>query len=302
MEEQKNTITYTIQQVSEMTKLSKQVIRKWEERYGVVNPERMNNRYRVYNQHEVNLLRTVKGLVDEGHTVKQAAAYVKQHGIVPNTSPSTSANPNKAVQTTYVQQLLDSGASCNEKKLLQLLQQAYHENGLKTFLDEVIIPFLIEVGNHWENGRWGEYQEAFSSMVVRDYLIQLQNGFQYTDNDSLILGACLPGERHEIPLHIILLQCMLHGWNTIMIGASPAPMAIQSTIKQLQPKKVLLSATTTYPFEMDEQLLQQLDNFAGTLPHIQFYLGGQGAITHLKGKQLQHITLSHDLQTILGHE
>jgi len=33
---------------------------------------------------------------------------------------------------------------------------------------------------------------------------------------------------------------MLKGWNTILLGASPAPGAIESTIEKLKPDKVIL--------------------------------------------------------------
>ena len=52
-------LTYTIQQVAEMTGLSKQVIRKWEDRYSIIQPERLENGYRIYSREEVALLKKV---------------------------------------------------------------------------------------------------------------------------------------------------------------------------------------------------------------------------------------------------
>ena len=39
-----------IKDVAEMTGLSEQQIRKWENRYHIVKPERLANGYRVYSQ------------------------------------------------------------------------------------------------------------------------------------------------------------------------------------------------------------------------------------------------------------
>lgn len=63
-----------------------------------------------------------------------------------------------------------------------------------------------------------------------------------------------PYERHEIPLHILLLQVMMKGRKTIVVGASPAPGSIELLVQKLKPSKVLLSATTTVPFEKDSDL------------------------------------------------
>ena len=57
---------FYIQQVAAMTGLSKQVIRKWEERYDLVHPERLENGYRIYNEKDVNTLMKVKELSEKG--------------------------------------------------------------------------------------------------------------------------------------------------------------------------------------------------------------------------------------------
>lgn len=80
----------------------------------------------------------------------------------------------------------------------------------------------------WENREWFEYQEAVIAMVIRDYLVQIRRSYQYKEDAPLIMGACLPGEYHEVPLHILLLQAMLLGWKSFLIGSSPAMGAIES--------------------------------------------------------------------------
>ena len=57
---------YYIQQVADVTGLSKQVIRKWEERYDLVHPERLENGYRIYSEKDVNTLMKVKELSEKG--------------------------------------------------------------------------------------------------------------------------------------------------------------------------------------------------------------------------------------------
>ncbi len=80
---QNSQIPYTIQQVSELTGLSKQVIRKWEERYGIIQPKRLDNGYRVYSHEEVALLLKMKELTDKGKTIKQAISIMNQENDEP---------------------------------------------------------------------------------------------------------------------------------------------------------------------------------------------------------------------------
>jgi MerR family transcriptional regulator, light-induced transcriptional regulator len=296
--------TYSIQQVSEITGLSKQVVRKWEERYQIVNPERLENGYRIYSETDINTILKVKGLVEQGHTVKQAA-YLVQKGGSPTDQSQLDAGWKKTFKyeefNEYVLDLLKEGTHCNESGMNLILQQAYHQKGLEFFIQSVVIPFLKEVGNRWEKGQWGEYQESLASLTVRDFLVQLRRNFKYRDNAPTLLGACLPYEQHEVPVLILLIQAMLKGWKTVLLGASPAEGSIEKTVQKLKPDKVILSATTSLPFEQDPQLLNKLDRFASECRDTNFYIGGPGAVQYLAGgKQLQFIQLTHSLDEVLN--
>lgn len=293
--------TYFIQQVSDMTGLSKQVIRKWEERYNIVQPKRLDNGYRIYSQVDINALLSVKTLSEQGHALKHAVQLTKERSLLLDAAGDNSEPiQHQEVLNDYVFQLLEKGAHCDELELSLVLQQAYHSFGLADFLTSVIVPFLNEVGNKWSRDEWSEYQEAISSLVVRDFLVQIRRNYQYREDAPLVVGACLPFERHEIPLHILLLQFMMKGWKTILVGASPASGSIESLIGKLKPQKVLLSATTTSPFENDPDLLKNLDQFATANKEIDFYLGGSGALDYAKNKTLQAIHVTSSIEDILS--
>ncbi|WP_057915162.1 MerR family transcriptional regulator [Peribacillus muralis] len=290
---------YYIKEVSAVTGLSKQVIRKWEERYDIIQPVRHENGYRLYSERDINILLTIKSLQKKGFSIKQAATEAKERLV----SVDKDAVQTKVVLhselNSYVIQLIEIGYTCNELELLVVLKHAYHFYGLEKFLTSVVSPFLKEVGDRWESGEWDEYQESVSSMVVKDFLVQIRRNFQYSDNASLVLGACLPHEYHEIPVHYLLLRFMLRGWKTTLIGASPAPGSIQSLVTRLKPRKVLLSASTTLPFEKDPELLSSLDSFAAENKRIEFYLGGAGAIQYTKDKTINNIYITNSIEEIL---
>jgi MerR family transcriptional regulator, light-induced transcriptional regulator len=291
---------YSIQQVADITGLSKQLIRKWEERYDIVHPRRLDNGYRTYTEKDINKLLTVKTLSNQGHSIKHAALILKEQNLdeeIFKTSDFTSNSPHEG-WNDYVLELLQYGANCQEQGLNLSLQQAYHQLGLEECIKNVIIPFLKEVGNRWEKGEWSEFQETLSSHAVRDFLVQVRRNFPIRDTAPFIIGACLPHERHEVPLHILLLQVMLKGYKTLMIGASPAPGTIESLVTKLRPKMVLLSATTTIPFKEDPNILERLDQFAECNSDIDFYLGGAGSIEYATGKNLKAIHITNSMENL----
>lgn len=291
---------YSVQQASDITGLSKQVIRKWEERYQLIQPFRLDNGYRIYSEKDINVLLQVKSLSEQGYPIKQAALMIKEGAEL--TDFSRGRTETKKCYTDfnpYVIQLLEKGSHCNEIGLTSVLHQAYHDYGLSRLLDDVVVPFLLEVGNRWNAAVWDEYQESVSSLVVRDFLVQIRRNFNYIERPSLVIGACLPNEQHEIPVHIILLQMMMKGWKTMLIGASPAPGSIESIVRKLQPSKVLLSATTNTPFERDPQLIDKLEQFASENKAIEFYLGGKGAIEYTKNFSLKYLVVTDSLEDVI---
>jgi MerR family transcriptional regulator, light-induced transcriptional regulator len=290
---------FAIQQVADMTGLSKQVIRKWEERYGVIQPKRLENGYRIYSQQDVKTLLKIKLLSEQGHSLNQAAHLVKEFAEDPEVPLQKGISPNYEQWNEYVFQLLEKGTHCDEIELNFILKQAYHHVGLEYFLTSIVVPFLKEVGRKWEAHEWDEYQESVSSLVVRDFLVQIRRNYQYRENAPFVLGACLPYEHHELPLHLILVRFMMKGWKTQLIGASPAPGAIESLVGKLKPDVVLLSATTAIPFETDPQLLRRLDQFAKKHENIAFYLGGQGAVSYPSEYKPVAIRRTNSIEDIL---
>lgn len=64
---------YEISAVSRLTGLSKHVLRVWEKRYGVVEPDRSQSQRRLYSQGDIHRLTLLKSLVDNGHTISSVA-------------------------------------------------------------------------------------------------------------------------------------------------------------------------------------------------------------------------------------
>src|SRR5699024_11657725 len=114
-----------------------------------------------------------------------------------------------------------------EENLNLLIKQANHEYGLDLFLKNTVQPFLRKVGSIWKSKEWDESQETISSLVVRDFLTELNRNFPINVDAPIVLGFCLPNERHEIPLQILLLQLEIRGWRTIRVAPSPKFSAIE---------------------------------------------------------------------------
>lgn len=142
-------LTYSIQQVADMTGLSKQVIRKWEDRYGIITPERMENGYRIYNQAEVSLLQKIVALTEAGHSVKQAAMLVQQEPEEQEEVIEESVDRSGY----FLYALEDAGKLADDNKILHLLEQAHHQFGIEISIQKSFFP---------------SYKESVSSGVIKN--------------------------------------------------------------------------------------------------------------------------------------
>src|SRR5690625_819501 len=318
-----NNKLYYIKEVSELTGISEQLIRKWENRYQIVKPERLDNGYRIYTYEDIVTLKSLKNLRDQNYSLKDAVNIIAEKQVL------NQKTPKEVTSSPYVADLIKAGTIYDEEKLMTLLNQANQQYGLDLFLKNTVQPFLKEIGRLWQEKAWDESQETISSLVlrsicvkkslttkldivswdesqetisslvVRDFLTQIDRSFSNNIDDPLILGFCLPNENHEIPLQILLLQLEIRGWRTIRIAASPKFSSIEKLIERIKPKKVLLSASSLQPFQRDSDLLDKLDKIANKQSHISLYIGGSGVWKYTDIVKPKHLMISYTIDDII---
>lgn len=285
---------YFIKDASEMTGISEQLIRKWEKRYHLIQPKRLDNGYRVYSMNDILLLKDIKKKRDEGHSIKKSIQKV----LVKRKEEERASLLYNVKKSPYVDKLVMSGTNYKEERIASLLKQANDEYGLDQFLVNTVQPFLLEIGELWHNQTWDESQETVSSLVVRDFLSEISRNFEYNEDGPHVLGINLPGEYHEIPLQMLLLQMSLRGWNTTRTGSSQKFSSIETLIEHIQPTKVLFSATTLIPFQEDKTLFEKLDLIGKKHPHISFYIGGSGVWSYTEIIKPKYMTISYSIEDI----
>lgn len=299
-------VHYSIRQVAQRTGLSTQVIRKWEDRYQIVCPKRLDNGYRAYSESDINRLLQVKHLTEQGFSVSNAVLAIvdgTHKELTDNPVPLEIVQSVAALETQHrfdegtlqewLTLLFEAGENSHEDRLFFLMQKFLDRFGLIPFIRQLIPNFLESVGNLWARGMWTEAQEHVVSLAVRDFLVQIRRSRSEETNGPLMLGACFPHERHEIPIHLILIEAGLVGWRTIFLGSSPAKQAMGDAITRLQPNRVVLSASTTIPFETEDCLLDEVETLATTFPQVNFCVGGQGCEEMAKAHMFHRVKLCH---------
>src|SRR5512133_2526001 len=68
---------FTIKTVASQTGIRPVTLRAWERRHEVLNPHRGDNRYRLYSERDVAILRWLKNRVDSGISISNAVSELR---------------------------------------------------------------------------------------------------------------------------------------------------------------------------------------------------------------------------------
>jgi DNA-binding transcriptional MerR regulator len=276
-----------IGELSRRVGVSEHVLRAWESRYGLLRPERSAGGYRLYSEDDERRVRRMQAYLADGLAAAQAA----QVAITDEEPASTSTGISMgATETALVAAGVDrasradlgysSGAlaqaldELDEPAAQAVLDRLLTDFTVETVLRDVVMPYLHDLGDRWENGTVSVAQEHFASHVVRGRLSALARGWGNGQGPQALL-ACPPAELHDLALLAFGIVLNRRGWRVGYLGANtPMPDTIQVTT-QTRPSLVVLAATTRQIFAA---VIPELTVLAGMAPLV---LAGKGATSEL---------------------
>jgi len=258
-------------------------IRKWEQRYGVLRPERTTGGQRRYSEEDVARVEWLKARLSEGYRIGEAATLL---GSVPLATPASPDELREALAGAVVQNDLPS--------LIALVDQALALNQLEDALTDVLAPALAAVGESWEAGEISVAQEHLASGVVRAHLERLLADSRAAIRGTAVL-ACAPGERHELGLLMLAVLLRADGWQVAYLGAD-TPVGDAVALAEESGARLLCFSAT-----MVESGDRVHDELAGRrLPEgLQVVVGGAG-IEKEVARELGVRYLNGDLRRSVG--
>lgn len=239
---------YTIKKVSAQTGIRTVTLRAWERRYGVLNPQRANNRYRLYSERDVAILFWLKSRLDKGLSISAAASELqkmRESGNWAEAVPVRKAGHGSDVKSMkiYASQLYQALIKHDEARASEIFLQVEGYISLKALLFSVVTPCLVEIGEAWYRGDLSITTEHFASTFVRGKLLaMLQAGVPNRRRPVLLIGAA-PGEQHEIGALIMAVLLRVQGYAVEFLGPDVPLEDLAEYARQEKPDMVVLSAT-----------------------------------------------------------
>jgi MerR family transcriptional regulator, light-induced transcriptional regulator len=224
-----------IGELSRRTGVSPELLRAWETRYALLQPERTAGGLRLFSAEDERKVNRMCGHIAAGIAASEAARLTKMDDPG-RADESASIAEVEVVLEKAVMELDDDLAQAALDRLLLALP-------LQRAMKEVILPFMNKVGERWASAEMSVVQEHFASNVIGGRLRALTRGWGGGVGPRAIL-ACPSGEEHDLGLLCFGLALREYGWRITYFGANTPLEDITSSLEGLTPAIVVLCATS----------------------------------------------------------
>jgi MerR family transcriptional regulator, light-induced transcriptional regulator len=234
-----------IGQLSDRVGESPTLLRAWERRYGLLSPLRSPGGFRLYGPEDERRVRAMQALLASGVSARQAAEAVlaTPAGEVP-ALPVPAPGPAWDGIGDARSRLADTLRRFDDTGAHAVLDRVLATWGVDTVISEVVIPYLVDLGQRWEEGSASVAEEHFASSLIRGRLLGLARGWDGGAGPRALL-ACPGGELHDLGLICFGIALRGHGWRITYLGADTPQTTLFETAARLAPNVIVLAATKT---------------------------------------------------------
>jgi len=267
--------SFSIGAVERDTGLSKDVLRMWERRYGFPNPERDAHGERLYPAEQVERLRLIKRLMDQGHRPgKLVTAPIEELASLAPRRPRPPQNEHDAASSASLEELLALIKQHDTNRYVHTLQLRLARQGLQSFVEDIVAPMAQLVGLAWEDGRFEVYEEhlftELTKRVLRQAIVALPRG----PGAPRVLLTTVPEELHILGLLMVEALLAMEGAECIPLGTQMPLLEISRAAEAHRADIVALSFSGAFPSRQIPDLLLQLRKL---LPDdVELWVGGAG--------------------------
>jgi MerR family transcriptional regulator, light-induced transcriptional regulator len=271
---------YRISVAAELAGVSEGLLRAWERRFGLVKPRRTSGGYRAYSQRDIELVKRMKQLTEEGLSIGEAAK------LAPSIRRALEASgevPPPVVEPLASDQAALAGLLAAALAAAERVDQPGVEAAIDAALarvaplaawDAVLRPLEVEVGDRWHAGKLTSTQEHVVSNVVRARLLGLLHAAPSQVRRHVVC-ACFPEEQHELGLLQVALRFRHAGDRVTFVGARAQAPQLGQLVRLVKADLVALSAVIDPGAAAFRAALGEV---TAALPDVRVIIGGAAAL------------------------
>ncbi len=252
-----------------------ETLRTWERRYGFPEPIRLPSGHRRYPSSVVAKLQLmarakVKGVQPaESSQLHEGELRLLVDDKQPGSFPDVVGEWPLAEWMTRLRAMDGAGFDAQ-------IMREWARLGVISLLEDVLDPLLRAVGDAWADGSISVVEEHWASERIRDSLAAQWRPMTARNRGPVVVCATLPGEQHDLGLHMVATVVAARGGQVVFLGANSPLPGIAATAASQDAVAVCVSVSASTPPAQSAPLVEVL---RGLLPDsIDLLLGGSGAV------------------------
>lgn len=280
-----NNYKYPIKVVSQMTGLSVHVIRAWEKRYNVVEPDRTDTNRRLYSEKDIEKLKLLNDAVHSGHNISGIAKLSNEelHTVLKDKKSSQDSlmiSKDAVVNGEFnfhslINSAIEAIKAYDDETLETLLLKSSSQVSQPHLIENFIVPLVYKIGDLWHEGELRVANEHMASAVIRNFLVNQIENYNTVENAPVVICATPRGQEHELGALIAGLIAASSGWRVIYLGANLPVEEMAAVAASVDIRAIAISII--YPAD-DPRLNKDLIHLKKILPeNVTIIVGGRAA-------------------------
>ena len=267
---------HRIHRVAKLTGLSKDVIRVWERRFGILKPTRGANRYRNYSDEDVALLRFLKEQLDAGGSIGELAKLGREEllGRARASAPRTSFVDNTF--SRLLRELLSTLNPFDRVIFEKRLNGAVAVVPFEEALHGILLPLQEQVGQLWHENHIDVAIEHYVTKQIQQKIFSAMNQLPVAEFGAKVVVAGPPGEEHDIAALTVAYRCRVRGCRVYYLGANVPVAPLANFCGKVEPDLTIMSFPLALSDDKATELVQALADEVSPVSNLA--VGGYGAI------------------------
>lgn len=286
--------------VTRRTGIGEHTLRAWERRFGFPAPDRLKSGHRRYPAEQVQHLMLINTALKFGYRAgdivplgrNELEELLRDCGVQDEGVPT-------GITAGIIDDTIRACTLFDRDALASALNTDASLLGVHRFLRERVVPLLEEIGNAWVQGRIEVRHEHFFSEVLEDTLRGLRSGLESAGKGRPVVLATLPGELHNLGLHIVALAVAAAGRRVRVLGPH---LPVNEIVQAADATDAAVAGLSISLFGTHKKTVEAVRELRGGLrPTTRMWLGGSGA-AHLDDLPdgVEIVVTLDDIETGLG--
>lgn len=225
--------------VLRQTGLTADRLRVWERRYGAVRPARNDKGRRVYSDSEIQRIKLLALLVEQGHSIGTVANLSDEELL----NRAGNSAHSKVSVGSEINELIESLARFDLEKIRCQLGLLRYTISPREFAFEVIPQIMFFVGKSVDAGIFTIAHEHALSEILQGHLKRIYDDLSELDglrDEGTFLFCTREGDPHDFGLLMAAIAARSAGLRTHYVGKNLPVSALAEAVHKLKPRAIVL--------------------------------------------------------------